>query len=34
MIGAQLDNLFREAAMVCLRENVNNTEVNITPYSY
>ncbi|CEG83673.1 hypothetical protein RMATCC62417_17553 [Rhizopus microsporus] len=29
--GAQLDNLFREAAMVSLRENVNNTEVNITP---
>ncbi|RCH95460.1 Spermatoproteinsis associated protein 5 [Rhizopus azygosporus] len=24
--GAQLDNLFREAAMVSLRENVNNTE--------
>ncbi|KAI7889822.1 P-loop containing nucleoside triphosphate hydrolase protein [Mucor mucedo] len=26
--GAQLDNLFREAAMVSLRENVHNTKVN------
>ncbi|CEI85773.1 hypothetical protein RMCBS344292_00227 [Rhizopus microsporus] len=27
--GAQLDNLFREAAMVSLRENVNNTEIKL-----
>lgn len=27
--GAQLDNLFRESAMACLRENVNNTKVKL-----
>ncbi|KAI9264680.1 P-loop containing nucleoside triphosphate hydrolase protein [Helicostylum pulchrum] len=26
--GAELDNLFREAAMVCLRENVNNIKID------
>lgn len=30
-VGAQLDNLFREAAMVSLRENVNNTKVRKIP---
>ncbi|KAG1057296.1 hypothetical protein G6F47_006746 [Rhizopus delemar] len=28
--GAQLDNLFREAAMVSLRENVNNTKIELS----
>lgn len=32
--GADLENLCREAALICLREDIKNTEVNIMEVLY